>query len=116
MQATTPEVFDELYAKAVGHFNSLDECYVFDGFAGANPVSRKKVRFVHELAWQQHFVKNMFIRPDEIGTPPPHRARAQSTAAPYLAAARESCLNQRSTLSLCDDFAEISHRAIRILI
>ena len=26
-----------------------------------------QVRFVHELAWQQHFVKNMFIRPEEIG-------------------------------------------------
>ena len=26
----------------------------------------KKVRFVHELAWQQHFVSNMFIRPDNI--------------------------------------------------
>ena len=29
-----------------------------------NPTSQKKVRFVHELAWQQHFVTNMFIRPE----------------------------------------------------
>ena len=28
-----------------------------------NPNSQKKVRFIHELAWQQHFVTNMFIRP-----------------------------------------------------
>lgn len=63
-QPTTPEVFDELYEKAVQHFNTLDNCYVFDGYCGANPASQKKVRFVHELAWQQHFVTNMFIRPE----------------------------------------------------
>ena len=63
-QPTSPEVFDDLYKIAVGHFNSLEECYVFDGYCGANPTSQKKVRFVHELAWQQHFVSNMFIRPE----------------------------------------------------
>jgi len=62
-QPTTPEIFDELYTKAVAHFNSLEHCYVFDGYCGATPKSQKKVRFVHELAWQQHFVTNMFIRP-----------------------------------------------------
>ena len=45
-------------------FNNLEECYVFDGYCGANPISQKKIRFVHELAWQQHFVTNMFIRPE----------------------------------------------------
>jgi len=63
-QPTTPEVFDDLFDKAVDHFNTLDKCYVFDGYCGANPASQKKVRFVHELAWQQHFVSNMFIRPE----------------------------------------------------
>jgi ATP-dependent phosphoenolpyruvate carboxykinase len=47
-QATTPEVYDELYEKAVAHFNTVDKAYVFDGYAGANPVTRKKIRFVHE--------------------------------------------------------------------
>jgi len=64
-QATSPEVFDELYEKAVAHFNSLEKAYVFDCFCGANPKSQKKIRFVHEMAWQQHFVTNMFIRPDD---------------------------------------------------
>lgn len=59
----SPEIFEDLYTKAITHFNSLDECYVFDGFCGASQKSQKKVRFVHELAWQQHFVSNMFIRP-----------------------------------------------------
>ena len=39
--------------------------YVVDGYAGANPDSRIKVRFIMEVAWQAHFVKNMFIRPTE---------------------------------------------------
>lgn len=63
-QATTPEVFDELYEKATKYFDSKDEVYIFDCFCGANPKSQKKVRFVHEMAWQQHFVTNMFIRPE----------------------------------------------------
>lgn len=63
-QPTTPEVFDDLYEKAIKHMNTLDKIYIFDGYCGANPASQKKVRFVHELAWQQHFVTNMFIRPE----------------------------------------------------
>lgn len=60
----SPDIFNNLFNKAVSHFNNLEECYVFDGYCGANPNSQKKVRFVHELAWQQHFVTNMFIRPE----------------------------------------------------
>lgn len=63
-QPTTPEVFESLEKIAVNHFNTLDECYVFDGYCGANPTSQKRVRFIHEMAWQQHFVTNMFIRPE----------------------------------------------------
>lgn len=62
-QATSPQVFEELYKKAVAHFNTRDDCYVFDCFCGANPKTQKKIRFVHEMSWQQHFVTNMFIRP-----------------------------------------------------
>jgi phosphoenolpyruvate carboxykinase (ATP) len=63
-QSTTPQVFDELYDRAVMHFNTRDTAYVFDGYCGANLATRKKIRFVHEMAWQQHFVTNMFIRPE----------------------------------------------------
>jgi phosphoenolpyruvate carboxykinase (ATP) len=38
--------------------------FVVDCFCGANKNSRVSVRFVLEVAWQAHFVKNMFIRPD----------------------------------------------------
>lgn len=37
--------------------------YVVDAFCGANENSRICVRFIMEVAWQAHFVKNMFIRP-----------------------------------------------------
>lgn len=39
--------------------------FVVDCFCGANINSRLKVRFITEVAWQAHFVKNMFIRPAE---------------------------------------------------
>ncbi|MDG1902633.1 MAG: phosphoenolpyruvate carboxykinase (ATP) [Bacteroidales bacterium] len=39
--------------------------YVIDCYAGANLDTRLNVRFVMEVAWQAHFVKNMFIRPTD---------------------------------------------------
>ena len=39
--------------------------FVSDCFCGANENTRIKVRFIAEVAWQAHFVKNMFIRPTE---------------------------------------------------
>ena len=39
--------------------------YVVDAFCGANKDTRMAVRFIMEVAWQAHFVKNMFIQPTE---------------------------------------------------
>ncbi len=44
---------------------SNKKLYVIDGFCGANKDTRMAVRFIMEVAWQAHFVKNMFIRPSE---------------------------------------------------
>ena len=44
---------------------SNKKLYVVDGFCGANKDTRMAVRFIVEVAWQAHFVKNMFIRPSE---------------------------------------------------
>ena len=44
---------------------SSKRLFVVDTFCGANVNTRLKVRFVTEVAWQAHFVKNMFIRPSE---------------------------------------------------
>ncbi len=57
----TWEHFYNLGAKQL----SGKKLYVMDGFAGANEDSRLKVRFIMEVAWQAHFIKNMFIRPTE---------------------------------------------------
>ncbi len=37
--------------------------FVVDAFCGANKATRLAVRFIVEVAWQAHFVKNMFIQP-----------------------------------------------------
>ena len=37
--------------------------YVVDAFCGANADTRMAVRFIMEVAWQAHFIKNMFITP-----------------------------------------------------
>ena len=39
--------------------------YVVDVFCGANADTRMAIRFIMEVAWQAHFVKNMFINPTE---------------------------------------------------
>jgi len=44
---------------------SNKKLYVMDLFTGSSDASKRKVRFITEVAWQAHFVKNMFIRPTE---------------------------------------------------
>ena len=39
--------------------------FVMDAFCGTNPDTRMAIRFIMEVAWQAHFVKNMFIIPTE---------------------------------------------------
>jgi len=39
--------------------------FVVDAFCGANKDTRMAVRFIMEVAWQAHFVRNMFIKPTE---------------------------------------------------
>ncbi len=61
---TTKEVFDDLFEKAKNQLSNKD-IYVQDVFCGASEASKKSIRVVTEVAWQAHFVKNMFIRPKE---------------------------------------------------
>ena len=44
---------------------SSKKLYVVDAFCGANADTRMNVRFIVEVAWQAHFIKNMFIVPSE---------------------------------------------------
>ena len=44
---------------------SNKKLYVMDVFCGTNKDTRMAIRFIMEVAWQAHFVKNMFIQPTE---------------------------------------------------
>ena len=59
-----PELWDYLKGIVAKHLSDK-KLYVVDAYCGANPETRLKVRFVMEVAWQAHFVKNMFIRPTD---------------------------------------------------
>lgn len=58
------EVWNDLKATTVKQLSGK-KLFVMDTFCGANEDSRLKVRFITEVAWQAHFVKNMFIRPTD---------------------------------------------------
>ncbi|MGE0560666.1 MAG: phosphoenolpyruvate carboxykinase (ATP) [Flavobacteriales bacterium] len=59
---TTQAVWNDL-KKTVTDQLSEKTLFVVDAFCGANENTRLKVRFIVEVAWQAHFVTNMFIRP-----------------------------------------------------
>ena len=60
----TTEAWKELKALAAKELSNK-KLYVVDGYCGANKATCLKVRFIMEVAWQAHFVTNMFIRPSK---------------------------------------------------
>ncbi len=56
------EIFDELHQVALNQLSNKN-LYVTDVYCGSSAASKHSVRFISEIAWQSHFVKNMFIRP-----------------------------------------------------
>ncbi|MBQ2981233.1 MAG: phosphoenolpyruvate carboxykinase (ATP) [Lachnospiraceae bacterium] len=58
------EVWNELKDIAMKELSNK-RLFVVDAFCGANADTRMAVRFIVEVAWQAHFVKNMFIQPTE---------------------------------------------------
>lgn len=60
----SPETWNHLKTIVANQFSDK-RLFVVDAFCGANEDSRMKVRFVTEVAWQAHFVTNMFIRPTD---------------------------------------------------
>ena len=56
------EAWDACKKLAVNELSGK-KLYVVDGFCGANKDTRMAVRFIMEVAWQAHFVRNMFIQP-----------------------------------------------------
>jgi len=60
---TTSEVFASCKDLVTKQLSTSKKLYVVDTFCGTNEDTRMKVRFIMEVAWQAHFVTNMFIRP-----------------------------------------------------
>lgn len=61
-KAITADIWDKLKTVVTDRLSGK-KLYVMDTICGANDNSSLKVRFIMEVAWQAHFVKNMFIRP-----------------------------------------------------
>jgi phosphoenolpyruvate carboxykinase (ATP) len=60
---TTAEIFGSCKELVMNQLSEAKKIYVVDAFCGTNADTRLKVRFIVEVAWQAHFVTNMFIRP-----------------------------------------------------
>jgi phosphoenolpyruvate carboxykinase (ATP) len=57
------DVWDHCKGLVTKELGSAQKLYIVDCFCGTNADTRMKVRFIMEVAWQAHFVTNMFIRP-----------------------------------------------------
>ncbi|OXM86976.1 phosphoenolpyruvate carboxykinase (ATP) [Paenibacillus rigui] len=68
-QPISRENFDRLYEKALRYMEDK-ELYIFDGFAGADPLNRLPIRVINEYAWHNLFARQLFIRPtdEELNT------------------------------------------------
>jgi len=60
---TTSDIFESCKGLVLNQLSASKKIYVVDAFCGTNTDTRLKVRFIVEVAWQAHFVTNMFIRP-----------------------------------------------------
>ena len=58
------ETWDAVKKIAIDELSNK-KLYVVDAFCGANKDTRMAIRVIVEVAWQAHFVKNMFIQPSE---------------------------------------------------
>jgi phosphoenolpyruvate carboxykinase (ATP) len=60
---TSVAIWNDLKTLVQNQLSTSKKIFVVDAFCGTNSNTRLKVRFVMEVAWQAHFVTNMFIRP-----------------------------------------------------
>jgi len=60
------DVWSHCKSLVINQLSGRKRLFVVDAFCGTNVNSRLKVRFIFEVAWQAHFVSNMFIRPSNF--------------------------------------------------
>lgn len=67
-QPVESHVFDKLYQRVASYLAARETCYVVDGYAGADPRYRLRVRVVTEYAWHSLFISQLLIKPgkDEL--------------------------------------------------
>ncbi len=63
-QPITKEIYDSLLSVGKEQLSGKN-LYITDVYCGASDTSRKSIRFITEIAWQSHFIKNMFLVPSE---------------------------------------------------
>ena len=63
-QPISKEIYNELFDLTTKQLSGK-EIYVVDAYAGASKSSRRAIRFITEIAWQAHFIENMFIMPTD---------------------------------------------------
>ncbi len=100
------DIWAELKKLSVAQLSASKKLYVVDAFCGTNADTRLKIRFIMEVAWQAHFVTNMFIRPthvelDNFGEPDFVVMNASKTTNPNW---KEQGLN--SEVFVCFNLAE----------
>jgi phosphoenolpyruvate carboxykinase (ATP) len=61
-QPIAPERFDALLARMFDHMHGR-ELFILDAFAGADPAHQLPIRIINEFAWQNLFVRQLFVRP-----------------------------------------------------
>ena len=61
----TQETWEVVKKLAKDQLCGNKKLYVVDAFCGANKDTRMAIRFIMEVAWQAHFVRNMFIKPTD---------------------------------------------------
>ena len=96
------ERFNALRARVFEHLAARDELFVFDGFAGADPKYRLKVRVINENAWQNLFARNMFVRATDASVLVDHEPEFTVINAPSFEADPERDGTQSSTFILVD--------------
>lgn len=63
-QVMSPQQFDVLYQDMLAYLNEK-EIYIFDGYAGASSDHQQSLRVINEYAWQNMFIHQLLIRPNE---------------------------------------------------
>ncbi|WP_462412992.1 phosphoenolpyruvate carboxykinase (ATP) [Neobacillus sp. Marseille-QA0830] len=64
-QSISENYYSKLLDKMIHYLDQQDELFIFEGFAGADPIYQLPIRVINEYAWHNLFAHQLFIRPNE---------------------------------------------------